>query len=223
MSDYRYEIKFILNETSFSDAMQWLYVCTNAVNKYPDRYINSIYLDNLEYDSVKDNLAGISDRVKRRIRWYDKDPIIKLESKIRNGRLSRKEFTQIDLGNNFLDLSASELRSNINNWLYSQTELDFDYYSAILGVRYLRKYYEDQVGFRVTFDQEIQFTDLYDDVLPFSMSDRLVNYAPIIMEIKFEPSLKSYVNSFVKRLNMTPKRHSKYLVGMAHVENVVYI
>ena len=56
MSDYRYEIKFILNETSFSDAMQWLYVCTNAVNKYPDRYINSIYLDNLEYDSVKDLL-----------------------------------------------------------------------------------------------------------------------------------------------------------------------
>ena len=84
MNNYRYEIKFVLDESSYSDALQWLYVCTNAVNRYPDRYINTIYLDNPDYESVRDNLAGISDRLKIRIRWYDGDPVVKLEKKIRN-------------------------------------------------------------------------------------------------------------------------------------------
>ncbi|SVD50132.1 uncharacterized protein METZ01_LOCUS402986 [marine metagenome] len=90
-----------MDESSYSDALQWLYVCTNAVNKYPDRYINTIYLDNPDYESVRDNLTGISDRFKTRIRWYDGDPIVKLEKKIRKGRLVRKETTPLDLGEDF--------------------------------------------------------------------------------------------------------------------------
>ena len=35
MNNYRYEIKFVLDESSYSDALQWLYVRTNAVNRYP--------------------------------------------------------------------------------------------------------------------------------------------------------------------------------------------
>lgn len=224
MNAYRYEIKFILNELSYSEALQWLYSFTNLVNKYPDRYINSIYLDNLEYDSIKANLAGISDRVKNRLRWYDNIPDVRLEKKIRNGRLTKKDVVKVGAFNQLPEtLSVIDFKSRINKWLLTQSELGFDYYSATIGVRYLRKYYEDNKGFRVTFDKEIQFTDLYDPVFSFSRSKRLVSYSPIIMEIKFDPSIKDYVNSLIKSLNMSPKRHSKYLVGMAHLENVVYI
>ena len=224
MNNYRYEIKFVLDESSYSDALQWLYVCTNAVNKYPDRYINTIYLDNPDYESVRDNLTGISDRFKTRIRWYDGDPIVKLEKKIRKGRLVRKETTPLDLGEDFSsELSPLVLRNRINNMLYNKTELNDDYYASILGVRYLRKYFEDQVGFRVTFDEKIQFCDLHDEIEPFYLSNGLVNYEPKVMEIKFDPSIKDYVTNLVMKLNMTPKRHSKYLVGMAHLGNVVYI
>ena len=104
-----------------------------------------------------------------------------------------------------------------------KTELNDDYYTSILGVRYLRKYFEDQVGFRVTFDEKIQFCDLHDEIEPFYLSNGLVNYEPKVMEIKFDPSIKDYVTNLVRKLNMTPKRHSKYLVGMAHLGNVVYI
>ena len=224
MNDYRYEIKFILNELSYSEAIHWLYLFTNLVNKYPDRYINSIYIDNLEYDSIKANLAGISDRVKNRLRWYDNISTVKLEKKIRNGRLSKKKAFQIETFNELPNnLSTSKFRSIINDWLLTQSELGFEYYSTTLGVRYLRKYFEDQNGLRVTFDREIQFTDLYDDEICFSHSNRLVNYSPIIMEVKFDPSLKDYVNNLIRLLNMTPKRHSKYLVGMAHLENIMYV
>ena len=107
--------------------------------------------------------------------------------------------------------------------LYNKTELNDDYYTSILGVRYLRKYFEDQVGFRVTFDEKIQFCDLHDEIEPFYLSNGLVNYEPKVMEIKFDPSIKDYVTNLVMKLNMTPKRHSKYLAGMAHLGNVVYI
>ena len=224
MNNYRYEIKFVLDESSYSDALQWLYVCTNAVNRYPDRYINTIYLDNLDLESVRDNLAGVSDRVKTRIRWYDSNSDSKLEKKIRKGRLVKKEITPLDLGDDFSsDLSPLELRNRINDALYNETELNDDYYISTLGVRYLRKYLEDQVGLRVTFDEKIQFSDLYDDIDPFPLSNRLIDYKQKIMEIKFDPSNKDYVSNLVKKLNMTPKRHSKYLVGMAHLGNVVYI
>ena len=224
MNNYRYEIKFVLDESSYSDALQWLYVCTNAVNRYPDRYINTIYLDNLDLESVRDNLAGVSDRVKTRIRWYDSNSDSKLEKKIRKGRLVKKEITPLDLGDDFSsDLSPLELRNRINDALYNETELNDDYYISTLGVRYLRKYFEDQVGLRVTFDEKIQFSDLYDDIDPFPLSSRLIDYKQKIMEIKFDPSNKDYVSNLIKKLNMTPKRHSKYLVGMAHLGNVVYI
>ena len=224
MNNYRYEIKFVLDESSYSDALQWLYICTNTVNRYPDRYINTIYLDNLDLESVRDNLAGVSDRVKTRIRWYDSNSDSKLEKKIRKGRLVKKEITPLDLGDDFSsDLSPLELRNRINDALYNETELNDDYYISTLGVRYLRKYFEDQVGLRVTFDEKIQFSDLFDDIDPFPFSNRLIDYKQKIMEIKFDPSNKDYVSSLVKKLNMTPKRHSKYLVGMAHLGNVVYI
>jgi hypothetical protein len=224
MNNYRYEIKFVLDESSYSDALQWLYVSTNAVNRYPDRYINTIYLDNPDYESVRDNLAGISDRLKVRIRWYDGDPVVNLEKKMRRGRLGRKETTPLDLGEDFSsELSPLVLRNRINNMLYNKTELNDDYYTSILGVRYLRKYFEDQVGFRVTFDEKIQFCDLHDEIEPFYLSNGLVNYEPKVMEIKFDPSIKDYVANLVRKLNMTPKRHSKYLAGMAHLGNVVYI
>ena len=224
MNNYRYEIKFVLDESSYSDALQWLYVCTSAVNRYPDRYINTIYLDNPDYESVRDNLAGISDRLKIRIRWYDGDTVVKLEKKIRKGRLVRKETTPLDLGEDFSsELSPLVLRNRINNMLYNKTELNDDYYTSILGVRYLRKYFEDQVGFRVTFDEKIQFCDLYDEIEPYNLSNELVNYQPKVMEIKFDPFIKDYVTNLVMKLNMTPKRHSKYLAGMAHLGNVVYI
>ena len=185
MNNYRYEIKFVLDESSYSDALQWLYVCTNAVNRYPDRYINTIYLDNLDLESVRDNLAGVSDRVKTRIRWYDSNSDSKLEKKIRKGRLVKKEITPLDLGDDFSsDLSPLELRNRINDALYNETELNDDYYISTLGVRYLRKYFEDQVGLRVTFDEKIQFSDLYDDIEPFPFSNRLIDYKQKIMEIR---------------------------------------
>jgi SPX domain protein involved in polyphosphate accumulation len=91
-SDYRYEIKFILDNSKLADAMQWLYNNTSAVRSYDNRIVNSIYFDDISFSSVRDNLAGISKRKKLRLRWYghQKNSYPIFEIKTKNGRLGKK-------------------------------------------------------------------------------------------------------------------------------------
>ena len=38
--------------------------------QYPKRKINSLYFDDLNYSSINENLDGVSEKKKYRIRWY---------------------------------------------------------------------------------------------------------------------------------------------------------
>ena len=69
-SDYRYEIKFVLDNARLADVMQWLYNNTTANKSYDNRIVNSIYFDDVGFSSVRDNLSGITQRNKLRLRWY---------------------------------------------------------------------------------------------------------------------------------------------------------
>ena len=46
-NDFRYEIKFVLNEREMSHALTWLSII--GTKKFSDRSINSLYFDNLKY------------------------------------------------------------------------------------------------------------------------------------------------------------------------------
>ena len=69
-SDYRYEIKFVLDNARLADVMQWLYNNTTANKSYDNRIVNSIYFDDVGFSSVRNNLSGITQRNKLRLRWY---------------------------------------------------------------------------------------------------------------------------------------------------------
>ena len=71
--DYRYEIKFVLNEVALSRFISWVYLDTNCRKKYPERIVNSIYFDDLDFSSVSDNIAGVPNRLKTRLRWYQSE------------------------------------------------------------------------------------------------------------------------------------------------------
>ena len=44
-----------------------------------------------------------------------------------------------------------------------------------------------------------------------------------VMEIKFKPDMKEVVAQLIRPLHATPKRHSKYLIGLATLGYVTYI
>lgn len=224
---FRYELKFVLDEVRAVEASHWLHFHTAARNTYPDRRVNSLYFDDVDFSSVRDNLAGVSDRKKIRLRWYqnikgDGTGFPVFEIKVREGRLGKKFSFQLpDFQGDLMELKLSEIMLQVNQELVAQGILFHDYMAPTLYVSYVRSYYEDFDGLRITMDKDIKFHG----VSPHqNLGKSLVTRYPLkIMEMKFPPSMKNKVSKLIRPLHIIPKRHSKYLVGLAVMRQVVYI
>ena len=229
MNNYRYEIKFSLDEATYSEAIRWLKVNTHATKKFENRYVNSLYFDNPDYSAIRDNITGLSDRSKYRLRWYNSEhsPHIEIppsfERKIRKGRLGRKEITPLaNLNKNFGSLTPKQIESDVRFELQKAKVFFNDYYTSVLAIKYLREYFEDNEGLRFTFDSEIQFS--YVDGMTTKLSDCPKLYSRrYVMELKFDIKLKDYVSVLLRSLNISPTRHSKYLMGLSKFGSILYI
>jgi len=223
-SDYRYEIKFVLDNSRLSDAMQWLYNETTAIKTYDNRKVNSIYFDDVGFSSVRDNLAGISQRNKLRLRWYgeQKHTLPIFEVKTKNGRLGCKTTYPIQsIENSLMKLNIDKITSKCISGLEEQNIVFDEHLVPTLQVNYEREYYETHEGIRITIDQNIQFSDTQ---LHTTLDENNSFPYPFkVMEIKFKPSMKHTVAKLIQPLHITPKRHSKYLVGLAMLGYVTYI
>ena len=224
ISDYRYEIKFVLDNAKLSEVIQWLNNSTSATEKYNKRIVNSIYFDDVNFSSVQDNLGGISQRNKLRLRWYDENenrhPIFEVKKK--NDRMGQKKSYQIkSINKNILKLNYDLITSKCIEDLETQKVLLDKYIIPTLYVKYEREYYETHNGIRITIDQNIQFSDTH---LYTSLDENsLFSYPAKVMEIKFNKNMKDEVSELLTPLHISPKRHSKYLIGLAILGLIVYI
>ena len=70
MNESRIEKKFVLGK--YKEDFLTRFLLINGFTKHFDnRIINSIYLDTINFDFAKDNINGVSERKKIRLRWYD--------------------------------------------------------------------------------------------------------------------------------------------------------
>jgi len=93
-NNYRFERKWIFN-TNYLDLLSKSYKSNfNFKIQHPKRTVNSLYFDDYNQTSVKQNLDGTSDKSKIRLRWYGKNNFIisnaKLELKIKKNFLNYK-------------------------------------------------------------------------------------------------------------------------------------
>ena len=226
MRENRYEIKFLVTEDSFHEFRMFI-KNLKANKKYPNRSVNSIYFDNKDYDSVRDNLSGIYSRKKVRIRWYQKERKslqTSLEVKIKQGRAGTKDRILIDgLANtNMLEMSLNNIKKEtFKNLKVTNPSLINDFFIPTLFVNYIRSYYETKDNVRVTVDKKINFRRLS----PFHKVSHFksVSYNNYVVELKFPLNLKSYVSSILSKYPFTPVRHSKYLTGIAKLGHSIYI
>ena len=226
----RYELKYVFDEIRFHEKLAWLHTNMNLREEYPARIVNSLYFDDITFQSVRDNLSGIPDRKKRRLRWYNNfqstnvvDPA--LEIKWRKGRLVYKDaFPLTELKDKLLFIESRSIVNNINNILHDKESplgvLD-DHMNPTLLVSYERQYCNDVEGLRVTIDRNITFNY----VIPHnSLSDcPTYLYPNSIIEFKFPVELKNYVSTLIRYSNLQPQRHSKYLTGLAAYGLVTYL
>lgn len=86
---YRFEVKIPIPLNRLEEIKIWL--MTHSLwfrPHFPDRQVNSLYLDTPHLERYEENLSGISVRKKVRIRWYDildNAKSAKLEFKHRQG------------------------------------------------------------------------------------------------------------------------------------------
>ena len=219
----RYEIKFILNDFELFKLRSWIVSQTRFKKKYDTRKVNSIYFDDINDSSANDNLAGISFREKYRLRWYNNDfnKILKFELKKKVNKLNYKEYFDFQLSEKISSEMTNKEYANIFhkkllNW---NSRYTFELFPKI-QIQYSREYYEDINNVRLTIDNKIRFWKSLDNEKIFYGS--YLNYDLNIVEIKFSPDLYGYVSKLLNYTRFLPKRHSKYLIGLASFDELKY-
>ena len=208
----RNEIKIPLNKDFNSYFDHWKDFQNKISRPYKDRLINSIYYDDENFTTAQNNLSGISNRRKYRIRWYDnKFKDFFYEIKIKKNNLGKKISLKVNQSETNLDNLYS-----FNNYFLNQKEnkfflehLDSFDLKPQLKVSYLRSYFLYEGKVRITFDQDINYS------LPngFSKFNNIKDLMSVI-EIKFLPENYNLALRLLKDSNFVPKRFSKYLRGL---------
>lgn len=210
MLDWRYEVKYLLTKDQFLQINQLLIEHPASFRKaFPDRLINNIYFDTPDFQMCRDNLAGIAQRRKVRLRWYgDAEKIVKpvIEEKIKNNSLGRKEHHRLSEG-------ISE--TGINRWV--QDDLLFEgHLIPVLQNQYRRAYYINFAGnFRLTVDSSIHYQKAWDRKFtdrPYAFTDDR-----IILELKFKQADLPLESEITRFIPFRPSKHSKYVTGILSV------
>ncbi len=174
---------------------------------YPDRQVNNIYFDSPDLSAFKENVAGVPERRKHRLRWYGEVatqlPKPVFEIKIKDRELGRKE--------------SQVLRSTPwENLPESLANLPAFKEMPLLPVMinaYQRSYFlsSDQ-RFRITLDWGLRFSPYNASSPPdalFSLPDEA-----IIMEVKYALEDDDRAQEVFQHLPFRQTKNSKYVTGI---------
>ncbi len=217
----RSEIKIPLNNKFDLNFSSWKDNSQNIVKTFDDRVVNSIYFDTPDFNLARDNLSGISNRKKYRIRWYNQDSEnIFYEIKSKKNNLGSKIIINAD--RHKADLK--DIFSYRNKLLHDKNKKHFLEYinyfdlEPKIQVSYIRSYYEFKNIVRITYDRKIN----YKLINKFNVKNLNSNDYMNVIEIKFDPKNYLIASELIKKSKFIPKRFSKYLRGLYFSGNAVY-
>lgn len=199
----RYERKYRIEDSSYDRVLHEV-LCNpvSFASAFPDRIVNSIYYDDIDYTSYNDNLLGISNRIKYRIRWYGTDlSAVKkptLEKKIKKNLLGTKELRRLK------DFTLNEGAPTLD--LLRNNDL-----SPYVIVRYHRTYLISMNGLiRATIDQNLEYINMINGrPSNFSQYDKA-----LILEIKYGNSNESIAKLCTNAIPYRMTKNSKYVSAM---------
>lgn len=181
---------------------------------FKERWVNSIYFDDMFNKSIYQNLDGIQKKCKVRLRWYGNKNIItnpNIEIKKKNGFTVLKEKTKI----------VSNKKKITKNVLLDLTfKLKKKYpillaFNPVSYTHYLRYYYisQDQ-KVRATIDKNISYRKINNFTGSFSVKKD----ENIILELKYGRDHDTVVrNSFSKKNKLRLSRNSKFINSLLNI------
>lgn len=223
----RYERKYRVLNLSLGEVQAWVRQHPLSFRTaFPDRQVNNVYLDTPDLYDFQENLMGLSQRRKFRIRWYGEDlqkavqPL--LEVKVKDAGLGDKlhfPLPDFDLADpvQLRQQVAARLRALRQGLAAhdSATPLAALPVGALrpsLVNTYQRAYYASLDGrFRLTIDHDLRFYNPEFRVLP--RQNAMVDPG-IIVEIKYDAAHDNAFDLVSRKLPFLLSRNSKYVTGI---------
>jgi SPX domain protein involved in polyphosphate accumulation len=222
--NYRFERKFTVpNEFSLKTIEQFIKRNKALFREvFHIRQVNNIYFDTVAYNDYFDNVLGVSDRKKIRIRWYGntlgeiKKPV--LEIKIKKGLVGDKWSYKLQpfvLDNDFDNDKIQKVfkASNLPLPILESVKM----VSPTLLNSYLRKYFLSADNkFRVTLDYKLLYYKIDKRFNNF-------NFAPAsdankIIELKYGLEDDKMANTISTQFPFRLNKNSKYVNGVNTVK-----
>jgi SPX domain protein involved in polyphosphate accumulation len=218
-NDYRYERKFVVSGISISELFQNIRLHPAMFSEmFYERKINNIYFDTRFFQSFYENIYGLSDRKKYRVRWYGdtfgkiEKPV--LEIKIKKGFLGSKlsyPCLPIDVEGKFSIKMVNEIiqQSELSDELKNRLK----HYSPVLINSYTRKYFESSCkSFRLTVDSNQQFYKIRQKVS--LLSNVIMDDTKFILELKYQSKMDSAAEIITNNFPFRITKNSKYVNGL---------
>jgi SPX domain protein involved in polyphosphate accumulation len=217
--EYRNEIKYLLYGVGRKTLYIQYKLSSLLLSKsYPDRWVNSIYFDNINLDFFNQSIEGISRRTKVRLRWYGdfhnlENPLLELKSKIGHKNIKKSVMIKDKL---IYGKSLSKFFNNLINskglpesFRYLLKEL-----RPVLANRYFRSYHlSANKKYRVTTDTSLSFANLITSSLNYLYWKKQKDIS--IVELKFKKS-DDYIVNFMTEIRSRYRmaQISKYTYGL---------
>ena len=186
--------------------------------QHPTRRVNSIYFDNSNYSSIRQNLDGASNKKKIRVRWYGEIFNAEIQPQIENkSRINQHNYKITKKLKRFRSKSSFDLisfKKYIHDEKNSKDEINFylnNLYPSLL-VSYRRKYFVFD-NIRITLDTGLKFINLA-KVNIFSKKNFLCINKKQIIELKYSDKFHFQAGKITKMFNNRLDKFSKYQIGL---------
>ena len=208
-NNYRFERKWIFN-TNYLDLLSKSYKSNfNFKIQHPKRTVNSLYFDDYNQTSVKQNLDGITDKSKIRLRWYGKNSFLitnaKLELKIKKNFLNYKViYPMKDLKNKNIknkkdvEFITKKINQTVKKKMLIPTVTT--HYDRFYLISLNNK-------IRATIDYNIKGTNF----TQFNYNPVFKNNKNSILELKYDKNFDEYVRNNCKSISSRYSKSSKYV------------
>jgi len=217
--NYRYERKFFISEMTRYE-IETLVKLNPAVFSeiYHTRFVNNLYFDSIGMQNYFDNIDGVQQRMKVRIRWYERlfgkveKPV--LEVKTRNGLIGRK--TSFPLAPFTLDES---FYPDMLVDVFNNSEIPGNLKTHLMNLKvsllnsYRRKYFQSADGrFRITVDSDLEFYGV--QLLKNNFLVNSVDRFNSILELKYDCENASQADLVTTHFPFRLTKSSKYVIGL---------
>lgn len=217
----RYERKFIFISDYLEDLVDLLYLNSFCFSEiYERRQVNNVYFDDNCLNFYKQNVSGVGEREKYRLRWYGdqfseiSNPTVEVKRKF--GEVGDKlSFKIKDFKYNLNSGNAWELQQLVLAALSTEEELvnNLILLNPTLYNSYERRYFLSGCEkFRVTLDYHQQF---YNPVIDnYQESIKTIDTRIVVLELKYDITNDFEARKISQQFGSRVSRNSKYVQGV---------